>query len=97
MDGCLHAAAHGAQGCHRDLWEDTVPKAQGTGLTRVNLSHVRAECPSCVSVESRVESVLTVGIQMCGASDEHDVEFEGDGQVHQCRSDQAFRSSPTII
>ena len=59
----------------------------------MNLSHVRAECPSCVSVES----VQTVGIQMCGASDEHDVEFEGDGQVHQCRSDQALRSSPTII
>ena len=68
------------QGCRGDLREDTVPKAEGTGLTRVSLSHVRPECPSCVSVGSRAESVQTIGIQMCGASDEHDVEFVGDGR-----------------
>ena len=41
---------------------------------------MRPECPSCVSVGSRAESVQTIGIQMCGASDEHDVEFVGDGR-----------------
>ena len=51
---------------------------------------MRPECPSRVSVGSRAESVQTIGIQMFGASDEHDVEFVGDGRVHQCRSDQAL-------
>ena len=96
------ACCHGAQGCQRDSGEDTVPKAQGKGLTRVNLSHVPAQCPSRVSVESMAESGLTVGIQMCDrakkfASDEHDVEFTGDGRVCRCRSVRVLRSAPTLI
>ena len=71
-------------------------------LTRVNLSHVRAQCPSRVSVESRAESGLTVGIQMCDraknfASDEHDVEFMDDGRVYRCRSVRVLRSAPNLI
>ena len=81
-----------------------MPKTLGKDLTRVNLSHVRAQCPSRVSVESRAESELTVGIQMCDrakrfASDEHDVELMGDGRPGlpmQIRSGASKRTNPHL-
>ena len=73
----------------------TRQRLPGKVLTRVILRNVRAQCLSCVScaVEGGVCAdrwYPDVWLGRRFSSDEHDVEFMGDGRVYRCRYVRCF-------